>query len=50
MSRLPRGPGVAAGVRRLLNGVRAGWWQRYTTANMDEAERCDRVGLLLPGD
>lgn len=35
---------------RLLNGVRAeGVAILYTTANMDEAERCDRVGLLHAG-
>ena len=35
---------------RLLNGVRAeGVAILYATANMDEAERCDRVGLLEAG-
>ena len=35
---------------RLLNGVRAeGVAILYATANMDEAERCDRVGLLHAG-
>lgn len=35
---------------RLLNGVRAeGMAILYATANMDEAERCDRVGLLEAG-
>ena len=35
---------------RLLNGVRAeGVAILYATANMDEAERCDRVGLLNTG-
>jgi len=35
---------------RLLNGVRAeGVAILYATANMDEAERCDRVGLLNAG-
>jgi ABC-2 type transport system ATP-binding protein len=35
---------------RLLNGVRAeGVAILYATANMDEAERCDRVGLLESG-
>jgi ABC-2 type transport system ATP-binding protein len=35
---------------RLLNGVRAeGVAILYATANMDEAERCDRVGLLNIG-
>ena len=35
---------------RLLNGVRAeGVAILYATANMDEAERCDRVGLLRAG-
>lgn len=35
---------------RLLNGVRAeGVAMLYATANMDEAERCDRVGLLEAG-
>ena len=35
---------------RLLNGVRAGGVAiLYATANMDEAERCDRVGLLEAG-
>lgn len=35
---------------RLLNGVRAeGVAILYATANMDEAERCDRVGLLSAG-
>lgn len=35
---------------RLLNGVRAeGVAILYATANMDEAERCDRVGLLDRG-
>jgi ABC-2 type transport system ATP-binding protein len=35
---------------RLLNGVRAeGVAILYATANMDEAERCDRVGLLDGG-
>ncbi|MCC9000801.1 MAG: ABC transporter ATP-binding protein, partial [Candidatus Contendobacter sp.] len=35
---------------RLLNGVRAGGVAiLYATANMDEAERCDRVGLLHAG-
>ncbi len=35
---------------RLLNGVRAeGVAILYATANMDEAERCDRVGLLNGG-
>lgn len=35
---------------RLLNGVRAeGVAILYATANMDEAERCDRVGLLHTG-
>jgi ABC-2 type transport system ATP-binding protein len=35
---------------RLLNGVRAeGVAILYATANMDEAERCDRVGLLDAG-
>lgn len=35
---------------RLLNGVRAeGVAILYATANMDEAERCDRVGLLRSG-
>ncbi len=35
---------------RLLNGVRAeGVAILYATANMDEAERCDRVGLLHSG-
>jgi ABC-2 type transport system ATP-binding protein len=35
---------------RLLDGVRAeGVAILYATANMDEAERCDRVGLLTDG-
>ncbi len=35
---------------RLLNGVRAeGVAILYATANMDEAERCDRLGLLHAG-
>ena len=35
---------------RLLDGVRSeGMAILYTTANMDEAERCDRVGLLHDG-
>ena len=35
---------------RLLNGVRAeGVAILYATANMDEAERCDRVGLISAG-
>ncbi len=35
---------------RLLNGVRTdGVAILYATANMDEAERCDRVGLLHAG-
>jgi ABC-2 type transport system ATP-binding protein len=35
---------------RLLDGVRAeGVAILYATANMDEAERCDRVGLLREG-
>ncbi len=35
---------------RLLNGVQAeGVAMLYATANMDEAERCDRVGLLEAG-